>query len=80
LKDDNKTRIVENEEEQAIINTIRDMIRVDPKITTASIIKHLDAEGIKIRNSKKIYHTAITKIIELNNLRLINQTDKNSIT
>lgn len=69
VKEGNESKIVENEEEQEVIKKIREMIGGDPKITTATIVRRLEIEGVKIRKAKKIYHTAITKIIEANDLR-----------
>lgn len=71
IKEGKETKIVENDEEQQVIHKIREIIRLDPMITVSAIVRRLEIEGVKIRKAKKIYHTAITKIIEANELRKV---------
>lgn len=69
IKDGDRSSLVENDEEQQVLNKIRHLIKADPKITTANIIRSLESDGVKIRKSKKIYHSSIMKIIKDNHLR-----------
>lgn len=66
---DNEHKLIMDEEEQGVIDAIRDMIYNDPKITLTAIAKQLTDQNIKIRKCAKIYPTTIKNIIEANDLR-----------
>ena len=68
-KEDKTRELVINEEEQAVIQRIRDIINDNPDITVSNICKILEYENIKIRKCKKIYRQYITNIIKDNSLR-----------
>jgi DNA invertase Pin-like site-specific DNA recombinase len=66
---DDEKKLVMDDEEQLVIEIIRDMIKCDPKITLSSIIRYLSDKDIKIRKCARIYPTTIKNIIDANHLR-----------
>jgi site-specific DNA recombinase len=63
------SKLVEDEQEQLIIDKIRNIIKDDPRIPVASIVRKLTIDGVQIRKSNCIYHFFVSKIIKENNLR-----------
>jgi site-specific DNA recombinase len=61
--------VVPADDEQAVIEIIRLIIKDNPTISLTEISRKLEAIDIKIRKSKKIYPTTIKNIIDNNNLR-----------
>jgi DNA invertase Pin-like site-specific DNA recombinase len=68
-KDDKDHPLIMDEEEQEIIDVIRDILKEDPKITLTEIARRLEIYDIKIRKCSRIYPTTIKNIIDSNNLR-----------
>lgn len=69
IKDGKISQIVEDEDEQKIINTIRNYIQEDNRIPTSVIARALTRDGFTVRKSKSIYPSFVNKIIRDNNLR-----------
>lgn len=69
IKEGTDHKCVVNDEEQAIISLIKEIILNEPKITVTNIIRILETKNIKIRKAKKLHHASISKIIRDNNMR-----------
>lgn len=61
--------LVPVESEQIVIGLIRSIIAEKSTISVAEICRRLDSMNIKIRNSPKVHHTVVSKIITNNHLR-----------
>lgn len=66
-------KLVEDPDEQDVINFISVLIGEDPKIKDAEITRRLKSEvlagRLKMRNSKDVYQSFVSRIIKTNNLR-----------
>lgn len=69
VKEGKISYVVEDPDEQAVINIIRNILKDDPLATPSHITKLLNNQGVKMRKTKTIRPDYVKKIILINDLR-----------
>ncbi len=77
LNSDNKKIIVKNEQEQKVIQFIKDIVQTWPSVTISSILRLLKLENLSLRNGK-LYHEGIRSMLKKENIKLLKKPKLNN--
>ncbi len=77
VNSNNKKIVVRNEQEQKVIQFIRDAVQTWPTITINNIIRLLKVENLSLRNGK-LYHEGIRSILKRENIKLLKKPKLNN--
>ncbi len=77
INSDNKKIVVRNEQEQKVIQFIKDIVQTWPSVTINSILRLLKLENLSLRNGK-LYYEGIRSILKRENIKLFKKPKLNN--